>query len=114
MSGRLEGKRAIVTGAGHGQGREVALGFARSGATVLAVDLDEPALKMLEEAAQADGLPISTQACDVSAKDDVLRVVRRAEADWGTWHVLYNNAGITRRGDGPSDRGTGQRVRPCG
>ncbi|MFG0283799.1 MAG: SDR family oxidoreductase [Phycisphaerales bacterium JB039] len=47
MTGRLEGKRAVITGAGHGIGRATALAFAHQGASVLATDIDEASVSQL-------------------------------------------------------------------
>jgi NAD(P)-dependent dehydrogenase (short-subunit alcohol dehydrogenase family) len=95
----LDGRVAIVTGAGHGIGRATALALARSGAHVAAVDVDAAAAKATAEAAAAPGrrtLAIDADVGDLGAIDAMVgRVVR----DLGAVDVLVNNAGVTRRAD---------------
>lgn len=83
--GRLEGKRALVTAAGAGIGRAVALAFAREGARVLAADIDAAALATLEG--------METRALDVR---DRAAVAALAEA--GPFDVLVNCAGYVAHG----------------
>jgi len=80
---RLEGKRAVVTGAASGIGRSMARRFCAEGATVLAVDLDEARLAKVTEALGCEGL-----VADVSDDADIARMLDR-EVD-----ILCNNAGI--------------------
>jgi meso-butanediol dehydrogenase / (S,S)-butanediol dehydrogenase / diacetyl reductase len=95
VAGRLKGKVALVTGAGSGQGREVALLFARAGAQVSGSDTNAAALRSLCEEASAAGHPLDV--FEVDASD------RRATGAWidavaqrhGGVDVLYNNAART-------------------
>ena len=93
--GRLEGKRAIVTGAGSGIGRASAALFAREGAAVLAVDRSREAVE--ETAAQivAAGGRAVAMAADAGLEADVQAYVARAVAEFGGLDVLYANAGIS-------------------
>lgn len=102
MSDRLRGKRAIITGAGNGQGRAVALAFAREGAHVLALDIDRAGLDGLS--GEADGTRILTMNCDVSDEEQVRDAVGLAVERMGGIDILYNNAAVylRHRGDGPT------------
>ena len=94
---RLSGKNAIVTGAGSGIGRAVALGFAREGAGVVAADVDpararETALAIEE----AGGLAVAVQV-DVSDKASVDALLGAALFRFERIDVLFNNAGVSSR-----------------
>lgn len=100
MAGRLEGRTALVTGAGSGIGREAALLFAAEGAAVLIADRDGAAGdRVAAEIAAADGRARSV-ACDVAKSDDVAGAVAEAERAFGALHVVFNNAGIFPDADG--------------
>ncbi len=92
--GRLEGRCALVTGAGGGIGQASALRMAAEGARVLCSDVD---LQMAEgtaaRIAEAGG---SAEAwrLDVSSEEQVAEAVARAKADHGGLQILFNNAGV--------------------
>ncbi|MCS0500821.1 SDR family oxidoreductase [Ancylobacter mangrovi] len=88
MTGRLEGKVAVVTAAGQGIGRATALAFAREGAHVLASDLDAGKLAGL------DGPSIATAQLDVT---DAAAIAAYAQAA-GPADILFNCAGIVHAG----------------
>lgn len=97
MAGRLQGKVAIVTGAGSGIGRACVLRFWEEGAHVVATDIHLSALETLaREVAQAGG-DVLTVAGDVTRREDVLAIVQRAVNAYGRLDVLVNSAGITAR-----------------
>jgi 3-oxoacyl-[acyl-carrier protein] reductase len=87
---RLEGKTAIVTGAGSGFGAGIAARFAREGARVMLADIDAAAA---EAAARAHGG--LAHGCDVSDGAQVEAMVARAVEAFGHVDILVNNAGIT-------------------
>ncbi|MDQ3856425.1 MAG: SDR family oxidoreductase [Chloroflexota bacterium] len=88
---RLQGLRCIVTGAGSGIGRAIALRFAAEGARVLVADLDEAAGRSV---AQELGGPALSCRVDVSQAGQVWEMVGLAEREWGGLDALVNNAGI--------------------
>ena len=70
MSGRLQDKVALITGAGSGIGRETSLLFAAEGARVLAVDLNRDSVEETVEKVKAAGGEVTSQIADVSSPED--------------------------------------------
>jgi NAD(P)-dependent dehydrogenase (short-subunit alcohol dehydrogenase family) len=96
---RLKDKVALITGAGSGIGRQSALLFAREGAAVLCVDVNEDAAKETTKLVkQAAGRAASCRA-DVSKASDCEQMVAAAEKEFGKLNVLFNNAGIMHAKD---------------
>ncbi len=91
---RLEGKTALITGAGSGMGRLAAEVFAREGAAVVAADVVRDGLEETVELVRGAGGTILGQVGDVSRADDVRGWVENAVSTYGKLNVLYNNAGI--------------------
>lgn len=90
MSGRLQGKRCLITAAGAGIGRASALACAREGAQVLATDIDAQALASLSEESES----IDTRVLDVTAQADMDALVSEQNA----FDVLFNCAGYVHQG----------------
>jgi len=91
---RLAGKNVMVTGAGRGIGRAIALGFAREGAAVVAASLTlANAERTAREIAEAGGRAIALQV-DTARADSVQQMVQRAVERLGRIHVLVSNAGV--------------------
>lgn len=88
---RLAGRRAIVTGAGAGIGRAIALRFSAEGARVMVADLDAHAA---EAVARDLGHPALSHEVDVSSEDSAAAMIERAREEWGGLDVLVNNAGV--------------------
>ncbi len=89
----LTGKRALVTGASGGIGREIAKALAAAGATVA---LSGTRTGALEETAKAIGKDCPILPCNLSNLEDVDRLVPAAEQAMGGLDILINNAGVTR------------------
>jgi len=89
---RLRGKRTIVTGAGSGIGRAIALRFAEEGARVIISDVDGEAAAGV--AAEAGGGEALVRKTDVTDRSEVEALVRTAVERWGGLDVMVNNAGI--------------------
>ena len=91
---RLANKTVLITGAGSGMGRLAAHVFAREGAQIVAADVSEAALRETAASVQAEGGAILGVPADVTAADDVRRLVEAGVKTFGKLNVLYNNAGI--------------------
>jgi 3-oxoacyl-[acyl-carrier protein] reductase len=91
---RLEGKVALITGAGSGFGLGIAETFAREGAKVVIVDINEAAAKAAAEKVGASAIGL---AADVSKAADVNAAVERTLSAFGKLDIVVNNAGITHR-----------------
>jgi 2-keto-3-deoxy-L-fuconate dehydrogenase len=88
---------AVVTGAGSGIGRAIALRFAVEGAVVRVVDIDEKAARGTVEEITAAEASASAHSCDVSNQKSVDELFRKLAAE-GPLNILVNNAGISHIG----------------
>ena len=94
MSGRLDGKVCLITGAGSGMGRLATVRFAQEGARIVACDLDLDAVRESVAMAEAAGGRALAVRADVSKEADVKDAVKAGVKAYGKLDVLYNNAGI--------------------
>lgn len=93
----LEGKLALVTGAGRGIGRAIAVAYANAGARVIATDLSEAACAETRAEIEAAGAQAWTFALDVADAEACARLAGVVERDIGDLQVLVNNAGLMIR-----------------
>jgi 3-oxoacyl-[acyl-carrier protein] reductase len=94
---RLHGKKAVITGAGAGYGAGMALRFAREGAHVACLDLDQDAARATAAAIGVAGGVALAVRCDVSDGASVAAAVADLVRDWDGFDILVNNAGITQK-----------------
>jgi NAD(P)-dependent dehydrogenase (short-subunit alcohol dehydrogenase family) len=96
---RLSNKVALITGGSSGIGRETALRFAREGARVVVVDVNDAAGQETVELVKQQGGEAAYCHADVSKAEDCARMVEIAEMTFGGLHILFNNAGIMHSDD---------------
>jgi NAD(P)-dependent dehydrogenase (short-subunit alcohol dehydrogenase family) len=105
---RLEGKVAVVTGAGGGLGRAMGIKFAEEGAAVICQDLDEGTMKATVDAISAGGGQAMPWACDVADSAAINEMFEAASDRFGLVNVVVNCAGVDRTpGDGSGEDNTG-------
>lgn len=95
---RLDGKTAIVTGAGSGIGASIATLFAGQGARVAALDVNLDAARSVVDAIRASGSVATALHCDVGDRASVADAFGKARAQLGSIEILVNNAGIAHVG----------------
>jgi len=89
---------AIVTGGARGIGKAIALAFAREGARVVLVDVDEEMLATLKKEVEKGKGAAIIVPCDITKSVEVKAMVEKAQKAFGRIDILVNNAGIIRRG----------------
>lgn len=101
-NGRLQGKVAVIVGAGQlagdtvGNGRAVAERFAQEGAALLLVDIDEAAAEVTRQAVNAYGLAASVLRADITREDDCRAIAQVCMARHGRIDILHNNVGRSK------------------
>lgn len=101
----LTGRVALITGAAKGLGRVLAVGLARHGADIVAVDCD-PAVQCIGSEVQALGRRMTMELCDISSESAVQRMVERSCEKFGRLDILVNNAGINLKDSALEQRRT--------
>jgi NAD(P)-dependent dehydrogenase (short-subunit alcohol dehydrogenase family) len=97
MTGRLRGRRAVVTGGAAGIGRAIAAAYLREGAAVVIADIDAAGAERTAEELSSAG-EISAIGCDVSKSEQTRALATEAARRLGSVNVLVNNAGLSGRG----------------
>ncbi|MFZ5689612.1 MAG: SDR family NAD(P)-dependent oxidoreductase [Pseudomonadota bacterium] len=91
---RLDGKVALVTGAGSGLGREMAIGLAAAGCDVICADRDKSWVTETVSIIQSGGWKASRIVFDVTKEDEIAHLGRAVKSSHGKIDVLVNNAGV--------------------
>jgi NAD(P)-dependent dehydrogenase (short-subunit alcohol dehydrogenase family) len=99
MSGRLQAKSCVVTGAAFGIGRATATRFAQEGARLVVTDIQQAPLLALADELRSAGAEVEAVVGDVSVAEDARRMVQTAVERFGRIDVLVANAGIIPLGD---------------
>ena len=94
MSGRLKGKKTLITAAGQGIGRSTVLAFASEGAHVLATDIDPESLASLKKEFPGSATNIETRLLDVTNPEEIQAIAKEI----GAIDVLFNCAGFVHHG----------------
>jgi 3-oxoacyl-[acyl-carrier protein] reductase len=93
----LENHIAVVTGAGSGIGRAIALGYAREGARVVLLDINEKTAAEAAQEIRGAGGKAESFALDVTRREDCIAIAEQVANEVGQVSILVNNAGINRR-----------------
>ena len=96
---KLAGKAAIVTGAGRNIGEEIAVLFAQEGAKVAVVDMDEGRADAVADRINGEGGEAVAVVCDVSATEDITKMVSTPADAFGALDILVNNVAISDNKD---------------
>ena len=95
---RLEGKRAVITGAASGIGRAIALELARHRARLFLIDVNPEALQETLVEVQSLRVDAAVHVCDLAEPAQIAEAAAAAESAWGGVDLLVNNAGIAYYG----------------
>ncbi len=98
MATSLQGKNAIITGAGKGIGRAIAIALASEGVNVGLIARTQADLDKVEAELKADGVKVSLATADVSSNEEVNDAIDKIKDDLGSIDILINNAGIAKFG----------------
>ena len=98
-NGRLEGKNAVITGAGSGIGLSIARRFVAEGARLALLEVNQESAESVREELSCPETRVEAIVCDVSQRSSVIDAFSRIDETIGTPHVLVNNAGIAHVGD---------------
>jgi 3-oxoacyl-[acyl-carrier protein] reductase len=93
----LQNHIAVITGAGSGIGRAIALGYAHEGAQVVLLDLNEAAAAEAAQEIRRSGGQAESFGLDVTKREDCVTIAKRIAEQVGEVSILVNNAGIARR-----------------
>ena len=94
----LSGKLSLVTGAGCGFGRVICAALAEHGSDVVCADINEDWARETARLLEKEGIKALAFRADVSHPEDVRRMFKKTEEEFGKLDILVNNAGVTTRG----------------
>ncbi|PEK03681.1 3-ketoacyl-ACP reductase [Bacillus wiedmannii] len=94
----LQGKNALITGAGRGIGRAVAIALAKEGVNVGLLARSEENLKAVAKEVEAEGVKVVIATADVSSYEEVTTAIETLKNGLGSIDILINNAGISKFG----------------
>ena len=92
--GKLQGKTALVTGAGSGIGKAISVTFGREGARVMASDINEEAAQATAAQIEDAGGEARSLRTDTTSEEDVQAAIQAVVEAWGRLDIVVNNAGI--------------------
>jgi meso-butanediol dehydrogenase/(S,S)-butanediol dehydrogenase/diacetyl reductase len=92
----IKGKVALVTGAGQGIGRAIALRLANDGADIAIVDVNKEKMEAVADEVRTLGRKATVFKADVTSRDEVYAAVDHAEKELGGFDIMVNNAGIAQ------------------
>lgn len=96
MGNRFEGRTAFVTGGSRGIGKEIAEQFAKEGANVAIIDVNEPALSEVTAQFTEAGYAFYTKLASVTNREEIGQAMQGAYEKFGSIDILVNNAGVIR------------------
>ena len=91
---KLKNKVSIITGAGSGMGKAIALLFAGEGSKVIAADINQERLDALAKEIKVNGGEVGTVLVNVAKEQDIENMISKAVDTFGTLDILVNNAGV--------------------
>src|SRR5690606_25016962 len=93
---QIANKVALITGAGQGIGRAIALRLAKEGANIAIVDLNEDKMHDVADEVKHEGRKVTVFRADVSKRDEFINAVNHAERNLDGLDIMVNNAGIAQ------------------
>ncbi len=91
---KLKDKVSVVTGAGAGMGKAIALLFASEGSKVVAADINQSRLDALKKEINEEGGEVTILKANMATEEDIETIINEAVTKYGTLDILVNNAGI--------------------
>ena len=91
---KLDNKVSVITGAGSGMGRAIAVLFAAEGSKVVATDINQERLEALSAEIKEKGGIVTTLISNIAQEEDIENMINMAVSTYGTLDILVNNAGI--------------------